>query len=81
MIRVLETVEIPYGTEGETLRISVPPRRREPRDLWTVLPDEVKVQVLGYLEPKELVRCSAVSVLSRESCGSNWGVAEGVGGG
>lgn len=60
-VRVVETVEIPYGTEGESLKISVP-RKKERKDLWTGLPDEVKVGVLRWLEPKELVRCSAVSL-------------------
>lgn len=58
----LETVEIPYGTEGESLRISIPPRRKTRRDIWSGLPDEVKVGVLSWLAPRELVRCSAVSI-------------------
>lgn len=60
--RALETVEIPYGTEGESLRISIPPRRKTRRDIWSGLPDEVKVGVLSWLAPRELVRCSAVSI-------------------
>lgn len=62
--RALETVEIPYGTEGESLRISIPPRRKTRRDIWSGLPDEVKVGVLSWLAPRELVRCSAVSIRS-----------------
>lgn len=61
-IRVAETPEVPR--EGENLSIAVPPsvRRKPPTvDMWTGLPEEVKVQILGHLEPIELVRCSVVS--------------------
>lgn len=40
--------------------------RRKPvlADMWGCLPGEVQVQILSYLGPKELVRCSAVSIHS-----------------
>lgn len=80
-VRVVETVEIPYGTEGESLRISVPStaRRRSRRDLWSGLPDEVKVGVLRWLEPRELVRVSVVSCSAARLKGGGGRVLMGVG--
>ncbi|KAK7989713.1 hypothetical protein PG989_010028 [Apiospora arundinis] len=37
--------------------------RRPPYDFWANMPDEIRVHILSYLEPKELVR---VSILSKE---------------
>ncbi|MCJ1439904.1 MAG: hypothetical protein MMC23_000385 [Stictis urceolatum] len=38
-----------------------PVEKRENFSLWKELPDELRMQVLHYLKPKEIVRCSAVS--------------------
>ncbi|KAK8055443.1 F-box domain protein [Apiospora rasikravindrae] len=37
--------------------------RKPPYDFWANMPDEIRVQILSYLEPKELVR---VSILNKE---------------
>jgi len=53
--------------QGENMNVAVPnPVRRRPvlADMWGCLPGEVQVQILSYLEPEELVRCSAVSTHS-----------------
>ncbi|KAG0636256.1 hypothetical protein HOY80DRAFT_1089609 [Tuber brumale] len=60
--RVAETLDKPH--QGGNTIIGVPNSvRRKPvrANMWDCLPGEVQVQVLSCLEPKELVRCSAVS--------------------
>ena len=42
--------------------------RKEKFDFWTKLPDEIKVGILQLLEPKEIVRCSAVSKKWHRMC-------------
>ena len=37
-------------------------------DLWRLLPSEVSIQILQYLEPREIVRCSAVSRSWHQMC-------------
>ena len=37
-------------------------------DFWSKLPDEIKVGILQLLEPKEIVRCSAVSKKWHKMC-------------
>ncbi|MCJ1412672.1 hypothetical protein MMC19_006769 [Ptychographa xylographoides] len=49
----------------------VKPVVRIPRlnfDFWAEMPDEIKVQVFQYLEPKQIVRCSAVSRSWHKMC-------------
>ncbi|KAL9094007.1 MAG: hypothetical protein Q9165_003677 [Trypethelium subeluteriae] len=36
-------------------------KKREDFNFWRDLPAEIRMQILGYLEPMEVVRCSAVS--------------------
>ena len=43
-----------------TTHLQVSPRKAK-FDFWARLPDEIKVGILRLLEPKEIVRCSAVS--------------------
>lgn len=53
--------------QGENMNVGLPNSvRRKPvlADMWGCLPGEVQVQILSYLGPKELVRCSAVSTHS-----------------
>ncbi|KZF22203.1 RNI-like protein [Xylona heveae TC161] len=42
--------------------------RRPRRAFWADLPDEIKMHVLGYLKPKELVGCSSVSKAWHKMC-------------
>ncbi|GAB7345044.1 hypothetical protein MBLNU457_3459t1 [Dothideomycetes sp. NU457] len=37
-------------------------------NLWADLPSEIRTEVLSYLEPKEVVRCSIVSKAWRQHC-------------
>jgi F-box/leucine-rich repeat protein 2/20 len=50
------------------------PETAEQRDGpgWTNLPDEVKIQILGQLDPMERVRCSSVSFPFASSRTSAW---------
>lgn len=43
-------------------------RKRENFDFWGELPHEIKVQILRFLRPKELVNCSAVSKSWHKLC-------------
>jgi F-box and leucine-rich repeat protein 2/20 len=43
-------------------------RKRGNVDFWGDMPDEIKVEILRYLTPKEIVRCSAVSQLWYRMC-------------
>lgn len=43
-------------------------RRRENVDFWGELPHEIKVSILRFLKPKEIVRCSAVSKAWHQMC-------------
>lgn len=45
-----------------------PRRKRENVDFWGELPHEIKVQILRFLRPKELVKCSAVSQSWHKLC-------------
>ncbi|CUS07608.1 unnamed protein product [Tuber aestivum] len=61
--RVAETLDIPRR-QVDNMSVGIPNSvRRKPvlTDMWGCLPGEVQVQILRYLEPRELVRCSAVS--------------------
>ena len=42
--------------------------RRANFDFWGEMPDEIKVQIFRYLEPKEVVRCSSVSKRWHKMC-------------
>lgn len=42
--------------------------RRENFDFWGEMPDEIKVQIFRYLQPKEVVRCSSVSKSWHKMC-------------
>ena len=42
--------------------------KRENLDFWGELPDEIIVQILRLLKPKEIVRCSAVSKRWHQMC-------------
>lgn len=37
-------------------------------DFWGLMPDEIKMEVFRYLQPKEIVRCSAVSKAWHRMC-------------
>ncbi|KAH0541349.1 hypothetical protein FGG08_004187 [Glutinoglossum americanum] len=43
-------------------------KKRENFDFWGGMPDEIKVEILRYLSPKEIVKCSAVSKLWHKMC-------------
>ena len=45
-----------------------PRRKRENFDFWREMPPEIKVQIFKYLQPKEIVRCSAVSKTWHKMC-------------
>ncbi|KAL7273818.1 hypothetical protein RUND412_003309 [Rhizina undulata] len=56
-VRVVEVVQM--GTELRTSTY-VEEKKKRAKELWKALPSEIKLQVFGHLEPKELVRCSSV---------------------
>ena len=43
-------------------------QKRDNFNLWNDLPSEIRMEVLGYLEPLEVVRCSAVSKSWHRMC-------------
>ena len=43
-------------------------KKRQIVDYWGELPSEIKVQIFGYLRPKEIIRCSAVSKSWHRMC-------------
>ena len=43
-------------------------RRRKDFNFWKDLPGELRMEVLGYLRPKELVRCSTVNKAWHQMC-------------
>ncbi|MCJ1474908.1 hypothetical protein MMC13_003568 [Lambiella insularis] len=45
-----------------------PRPRRENFDFWGEMPDEIKVQIFKYLQPKEIVRCSSVAKAWHKMC-------------
>ncbi|KAL8737998.1 MAG: hypothetical protein Q9190_008057 [Brigantiaea leucoxantha] len=47
---------------------AVPKRKRRSIDFWGEMPDEIKVQIFQFLEPREIVRCSAVSRSWNKMC-------------
>lgn len=48
-------------------RTKTPPARPS-FDFWREMPDELKVRILQYLKPKEIIRCSAVSKQWHKMC-------------
>ena len=52
--------------------------RRENFNFWADLPQEIRTQILSYLEPKEIIRSSSVSKLWTEMCfdGQLWRVLD-----
>ncbi|KAI5847737.1 hypothetical protein DFP73DRAFT_493128, partial [Morchella snyderi] len=56
-----QTVHIPYGTDGETLQITVPLLPPPRRDLWTPLPPELKLHILRHLSHQDLLRTAPTS--------------------
>lgn len=67
------------GIEAEGDYFSRPVRKRlqsRPNfNFWSDMPAEIRMQILRYLEPKEIVRCSAVSKSWHSMCfdGQLWG--------
>ncbi|KAF2158897.1 hypothetical protein M409DRAFT_30603 [Zasmidium cellare ATCC 36951] len=51
---------------------------RKDFNFWRDLPSELKMEVLSYLEPKEVVRCSSVSKVWHEMCfdGQLWSILD-----
>ncbi|KAM3418890.1 hypothetical protein BST61_g4852 [Cercospora zeina] len=59
-------------------------QRRPPRrdvNFWRYLPSELKMEILTYLEPKEIVRCSTVSKSWHQMCfdGQLWAILDTTG--
>ncbi|KAL9016894.1 MAG: hypothetical protein Q9185_005749 [Variospora sp. 1 TL-2023] len=46
----------------------VPERKRRTIDFWDEMPYEIRIQILHYLQPWEVVRCSAVSRSWHKMC-------------
>ncbi|KAI9824153.1 MAG: hypothetical protein M1819_000916 [Sarea resinae] len=44
------------------------PKRKKPFDFWAGLPEEIKMEILRYLQPKEIVRSSTVSKTWHKMC-------------
>ncbi|KAF2224275.1 hypothetical protein BDZ85DRAFT_260666 [Elsinoe ampelina] len=54
-------------------------RQRRPNfNFWQELPSEIRTEILSYLDPKEVVRCSAVSKAWNKHCfdGQLWAVLD-----
>ena len=47
-------------------------------DFWRDLPSEIKMEILSYMEPREIVRCSAVSKSWHKMCfdGQLWSILD-----
>lgn len=67
------------GIDEEADYFSRPIRKRVQQrpnfNFWSDMPAEIRMQILRYLEPKEIVRCSAVSKMWHSMCfdGQLWG--------
>lgn len=48
--------------------VTAPATKQKSFNLWQVLPSELRMEVLTYLTPKEIVRCSAVSKAWHKMC-------------
>lgn len=46
----------------------IPRRRRENFDFWGELPQELRVRIFQFLQPKQIIRCSAVSKSWQNMC-------------
>lgn len=55
-----------------------PVPKRENFNFWVDLPSEIRIQILGYLPPKEIIRMSAVSKAWHDMCfdGQLWTVLD-----
>ncbi|MCJ1314215.1 hypothetical protein MMC25_007895 [Agyrium rufum] len=55
--------------------VAKPPPKKRKLDFWGEMPDEIKMHVLQFLKPKEIVRCSRVSRSWHKMCfdGQLWG--------
>ena len=53
-------------------------QQRKDFNFWRDLPSELKMEILTYLEPREIVRCSAVSKLWHKMCfdGQLWSILD-----
>lgn len=62
-----------------SIRVSTPKKERRPDfNFWQDLPSEIRTEVLSYLTPQEVVRCSAVSKAWHKHCfdGQLWAVLD-----
>ena len=60
-----ELLEDPLALRATQAATAAPKRRI---DFWGEMPDEIKMSILAYLRPKEIVRCSAVSQRWHRMC-------------
>lgn len=53
-------------------------QQRNDFNFWRDLPSELKMEILAYLEPREIVRCSAVSKAWHKTCfdGQLWSILD-----
>ena len=63
--QMIESPQNPLAVTGPQVR---PFPRRENFDFWGDMPDELKVEILRFLKPKEIIRCSAVSKQWHKMC-------------
>ncbi|QIW95505.1 hypothetical protein AMS68_001023 [Peltaster fructicola] len=58
--------------------ITVPRAQQKSLNFWTDMPAEVRLQILSYLEPREVIRCSAVSKAWHKMCfdGQLWSILD-----
>lgn len=58
--------------------VAKPLEKRADFNFWHDLPSELRMEVLTYLNPKEIVRCSAVSKTFHRMCfdGQLWGILD-----
>lgn len=58
----------PDGVKEETEELFVEPQPVRQQDYWGELPQELKVEIFRYLDPREIIRCSAVSKSWNKMC-------------
>lgn len=72
----IEEVDEDYFSRPASQHLKQQPQRDF--NFWRDLPSEVKMEILSYMEPREIVRCSAVSKAWHKMCfdGQLWSILD-----
>lgn len=78
VVRLAATPGIVEEQDYFSIKAKTPKRPRFNFNFWQELPAEIRTEVLSYLTPKEVVRCSAVSKAWHKQCfdGQLWAVLD-----